>query len=231
MSHVVKAARVHLVCWPAMVAWPWGVLASSLAINLLIQSLLDPATRSNGGSGGLISIYCVVALWAYQTVSQVFPFALGMGVTRRAYAAGTALVLAGQALAYGAALTVLRYVEGATDGFGVQLHFFRMPGMVQDNAFLQLLVFTVPFLMLSALVMVVAVVHHRWRQSGVLWLTILTGALAGAVVALITWLDAWPEVGGWFADTSAAVTLVLLPLALAALVAAAGYRLLRRATA
>jgi hypothetical protein len=78
--------------------------------------------------------------------------------------------------------------------------------------------------------MVAAVVHNRWRQGGVFWLAILTTVVGGGLIALVTWLDAWHALFDWFADTSVLVTLVLLPLVVAAVAGAGSYRLLRRAT-
>ncbi|WP_426563033.1 ABC transporter permease [Angustibacter sp. McL0619] len=230
MKHVLTASRLHLIAFGYTIAWPWLILASSLAINLVIQALLDPASRAQGFSGGIASIYVVVAVWAYQTIAQIFPFALGAGVTRRAFAAGTGLVLVLGSLAFAAVLTVLRYLEGASDGFGVQLHFFRVPGLVQDNAAAQLVVYAVPFVLLGAVMMGVGVVHHRWRQHGVFALSVAVGLLLGAVAALLTWRDAWGAFFDWFADSSTLVTMVALPLLVAALAAAAGYRALLRAT-
>ena len=135
MSHAVTAARLHLVTWRSAVIWPWAVLGSSLVINWVIQALLDPASREQGGTGGVASIYFVAAWLAYQAVSQVFPFALGMGVTRRAFAGrAQAPCWCSRRCSSPPALTVLRYLESATGGFGVELHFFRVPGLRQDDA-------------------------------------------------------------------------------------------------
>jgi hypothetical protein len=230
MSHAVTAARLHLVTWRSAVIWPWAVLASSLVINWVIQALLDPASRQESGTGGVASLYFVAAWLAYQAVSQVFPFALGMGVTRKSFAAGTGALLAIQALAFAAGLTALRYLESATGGFGVELYFFRVPGLRQDEPVLQFLVYAAPFLLLGTLLMAVAVVQHRWRQGGMFWLSLGAVVVVGALVALVTWLNAWHALWDWYQDTSALVTLVLLPVALAVAIAAAGYRLLLRAT-
>ncbi|GAA4348436.1 hypothetical protein [Angustibacter luteus] len=230
MSHAVTAARLHLVTWRSAVIWPWAVLASSFVINWVIQALLDPGSRQQSGTGGIASLYFVAAWLAYQAVSQVFPFALGMGVTRKAFAAGTGALLALQAGLFAAALTILRYLESATGGFGVELNFFRVPGLRQDDPVLQLLVYAAPFLLLGTLLMGMAVVQHRWRQGGMIWLAIGSVVVVGGLVALITWLAAWHDLWDWFQDTSALVTLVLIPVALAVALAGAGYRLLLNAT-
>ena len=57
----------------------------------------------------------------------------------------------------------------------MELYFFRVPGMRQDQPVLQLLVYAAPFLLLGTLLMGMAVVQHRWRQGGMLWLSIGVG--------------------------------------------------------
>ena len=90
--------------------------------------------------------------------------------------------------------------------------------------------YAAPFLLLGTLLMGMAVVQHRWRQGGMVWLAVAAVVLLGGLVALITWLDAWHDLWDWYQDTSALVTLVLVPVALAVALGAAGYRLLLRAT-
>ena len=50
-----------------------------------------------------------------------------LGVSRRTYYLGTALLVAALGDVYGPGLTVLQAVERATGGWGLSLHFFRVP--------------------------------------------------------------------------------------------------------
>jgi hypothetical protein len=84
--------------------------------------------------------------------------------------------------------------------------------------------------LLGAVMTGVAVVYHRWRQSGVLWLSIAVGLALGGLAALLSWLDGWHRLLDWFTTGPILVTLVLLPLTVAAACAMAAYAGLRRAT-
>ena len=61
------------------------------------------------------------------SIGRSLPFALALGVSRRSYYIGTALLAVALAAVYGLALTVLQVIERATGGWGVGLHFFRVP--------------------------------------------------------------------------------------------------------
>ena len=60
------------------------------------------------------------------SIFRSLPFAFALGVGRRSYYAGTALLAVGLAAVYGLALAVLQVIERATNGWGVRLHFFRV---------------------------------------------------------------------------------------------------------
>jgi MFS family permease len=112
----------------------------------------------------------------------------------------------------------------------MDLSFFGVPFLVQDNWFLQVLVYTVPFLLLSFASIFTGTVYKRWGQFGMYVMSIGGLVLGGAAAVVLTWQQAWGTVGRFFADTSALALLAGYPLALSVLLAAAGYLILRRAT-
>jgi hypothetical protein len=69
----------------------------------------------------------------------------------------------------------------------------------------------------------------RWRMRGMLILTFGSIIIVLAVVAGLTWSDAWPAVFTWFGSLGivGAFTLVL---GITAVFAVAGYLVIRRAT-
>ena len=225
---ILASARLQLTN-PWSMAWPWGILASSLTINLVVWALLADPQRGSTATGGLVSIFVVQAIWGFATVVQLFPFAGGLGLTRRAFALGAGLVHVGQAAVYALALTALRYLEGATGGFGLDLRFFRMPLLTRDNPVEQWLSHLAAFLLVSALGLLAGVVHHRWKSNG------LFVAVLGALVAvsLVASLLAWGGAGAPLLDAlSGAPTwlvAVVLPEVVASFAALAAFLLLRRA--
>jgi len=229
MNRTVVAARLHAVHALVALGIPWVVVGSSFAINLVVWAALPGDARDQGGTGGLVSLYITVAIVFLQSVTQLFPMAMGLSLSRRTFYLGTVLAAAVQSLAYGVALTVLTVVEDATGGWGLGLSFWA-PGPVDvGNPALQVLVFAVPMFLAASLGVALGVVVKRWGQLGMWTLGVALLLASGLVAALLTWRGGWPAVGSFFVDTSAAALLVAGPAVLAALVVTAGFLGLRRA--
>ncbi|WP_214404445.1 hypothetical protein [Pseudonocardia lacus] len=230
MKQSLAVVRIHLVSWRFIGIMPVAILALVLVLNLaLFGSMGDIIPPDGRTTGGVLSIYITVAVGYLQAMTQSFPFALGLSVTRRAFYAGTALLVAIEAAAAGALLLGLKVVEQASGGWGLGIKFFAIAFLVVDNPLLQWLIYAVPFAALSAMAVFVGVVFKRWGQAGVYALTIALGVgLAGAVV-LITLQDWWPAFGGWFAEQTPLALFAGYPLVLALLLGGAGWLAIRRA--
>lgn len=232
MSRIWRVVRIQLVNAPMVLAFPVGILALVLAFNIALFAVIsDNAPPDERTTGAIVSIYIVMLVAHLQTMTQVFPFALGLSVTRRAFFAATSTLVAGQALAYGILLYLLKLLEEATNGWGVQVQFFTLSFLLDDNPLLQILNYTVPFLFFSFLGVFIGVVFKRWGQPGV-YVTTISAGLALAVAAILaTWQEWWPAIGRFFTDQSSVALLAGYPVVLAALFAGGGFLLLRRATA
>lgn len=229
MNRIVSAARLHLVAPWLPLLLPWAIMASSLAINILIWGVADIAEQTGGraGTGGLASLYITLCVVYMQAVSSLLPFAMGLSLTRRTFYLGTSLFAVGQSFASGLLLYAFLLIERGTGGWGVGLKFFRGFWLV-DNAVLQVVIFAVPMLAVAFLGMAVGAVYKRFGSVGVYALTIGAILGLGGSVALITWQNGWPGVGAWFTDQSILALLAGWPLLLALLFAAGGYAGLRR---
>jgi hypothetical protein len=231
LGRAVKVARIQTVNLPIQLGMPWLILGIAFAINLVIFALVpDPPAGEPKVTGAILSIYVFMLIAHLQSMTQVFPFALGLSVTRRDFFTGTSLLIVAQSLVQGILLTIMLGIERLTGGWGMDLSFFGVPFLVQDNWFLQALVYTVPFLLLSFASIFAGTVYKRWGQFGVYVLMIGGLVLLGAAAVITTWQQAWGAVGRFFADTSALMLLAGYPLVLSVLLAAAGYLALRRAT-
>ena len=229
MNRTMVAARLHAVHALIALGIPWVVVGSTFAINLAVWAALPPDARDQGGTGGIISLYVTVAIVFMQAVTQLFPMALGLSLSRRTFYLGTLLAAAVQSLAYGAVLTVLALVESGTGGWGLGLSFWA-PGPVDvGNPALQVLVFALPMFLAASLGVGLGVVIKRWGQSGMWTLGIVLLLLSGAAVALITWGGGWTAVGSFFLDTSVVALLLVGPAVVALVVAGASFLGLRRA--
>jgi hypothetical protein len=232
MNRILVATRLHTVAWLQTVAWPWVIMGISFAVNIAIFAGIGDSTRPGGNTtGGLASLYIVTAIVAAVSISNVFPFALGMGITRRTFYLATALVTVVQAIAYGVILYLLTLLERGTGGFGVDLRFFRVPFVDAYDGPLQILVFAVPFLALSFLAIFASTVIVRWGTNGMFASGAIGLLVGGLLAALITWQGWWLAIWHWLSDQSAASLLVGWPALIAGVAAIGGMVAIRRANA
>jgi hypothetical protein len=231
MNRVLAVVRLQLVNWRFGLGMPVGILALVLAINLVLFGSLGDAVPPDGRmTGGLLSIYIVVGVGLLQTMTQTFAFAVGLGVTRRAFYAGVVLLVAVEALGFGALVLVLNLVERASGGWGMGLKFFALDFLSVDDPVLQWLILTVPFLAFATVGMFTGVVFKRWGQAGIYAVFMVLSVLLAALAVLITLRSGWPAVGGWFAGQSAPALFVWYPLVLSLLLGGASWLAIRRAT-
>ncbi|SDO56726.1 hypothetical protein SAMN04489867_0046 [Pedococcus dokdonensis] len=229
MTAALKTLRIHLLPGPMALFWPWLIVAISFVVNLAIFALTDVpvADRQTGGIASLygVAIFANLSLW-----TQVFPLALGLGATRRSFFQGTCLYVLGQSVLAGVVLTALHALEGATSGWGVHMRFFS-PWFLQDGNPAELfLTYTVPFLFVSALGMLMGTVFKRWGQNGMFLLSTASLLLGAAAAVLITWRHGWGAVGRFFTETTTLALTSGYPLVLAVALAGAAWLVLRRVT-
>ncbi|RBY79000.1 hypothetical protein DQ240_22805 [Blastococcus sp. TF02A-26] len=225
---MLAAARLHLVNPLVMVGIPWLVAGISFAINLALFAILDTGPDDEGFTGGVASLYITVLVVFVQAVTQLLPFAMGLSLSRRTFYLGTALVAVAQSLYYGIALAVLIAIEGATGGWGVDLAFWGPAGLDVDDFALQIVVSGGPMLAATFIGLGIGVVLKRWGQLGMWSLIVGLVLLFGSLAVLVTWLEAWGDLGTWLTDRSAATLAAGLPTVLAVGLAALSWAGIRR---
>lgn len=229
MNDVLIATRLQLRAWHTSITFQWMVLSMSFAANLAIWGLLDLRDAYEAMTGGLAAIYIVSFLSYIFSMSEVFPLAVGFGLTRRAFFASMSLLAAAQAAAYGLVLTVLAVIERATDGWGVGLLFFRPEVIDTGNLVTQAVVYAVPFVLLAQVGICVGITFKRWGATGVYTLLVLTLAVVVAAIVLITTGQSWDELGRWIERQPVTSLAAAWPLPVIAALAAAGFTTIRRA--
>jgi hypothetical protein len=215
MNTLVKVARYHLVNRLGFVILPLGVLTFVFLIcETVFWALAPPASGSHVGA--LASIFVIFFILGVQSVAQSLPFGLSLGISRRTYYLGTVLLVTGLAATYGLLIAVLQEIERATGGWGVHLHFFRVPFLLNGSWYLTWLTAFVGLVLLFVYGMWFSLVWRRWNLVGLMLflaaqiLVLLLGALA------VTWSHVWNGVGHFFTVLSAAgLTGVLAALAAA----------------
>lgn len=228
MKTLVNVARYHLVDRITYVALPWGILAFSFLINLAIAAM---APTQPGGmyTGGLITIYVFLLICGVLSMTRELPFGLMLGVSRRGYYLGTALLVLALGIVYGLALTALQALERATGGWGSSLHYFRVP-WIMDGPWYQTWVTSFVLLVLFFLYgMWYGLVYRRWGIVGLVTFVVAQMLVALAVVAVVTLTHNWTAFGHFFTTVQApALTGVLAALTI--VLGLGGFSTIRRAT-
>jgi hypothetical protein len=229
MNRVLPVARLMFVNWPSNVGWPWGILASSFLINLALFWSLQEQPDVEPTTGGLLSIYVVMFVACINSIAQDFPFVIGLGVTRRTFYLANVAQFTAQSLVYAVALYLLALLEVGTDGWGLNLKFFRLPLLFTDNPVVAILAYAMPFLLLGFLGIFITVIYKRFGVNGMFTLMLASLFGFGGAAVVITWQGWWTAIWNWFADQPSAVLLLGWPALLVLPLAGASYLAIRRA--
>jgi hypothetical protein len=229
MNRTLVAVRLQLVAWPKSTIFAWAILSIAFAANLFLWASIGLDEVDGAFTGGLSSLYIVYFLAYIASMTQVFPLAVGFGLSRRTFYLSASVVAVAQALAYGIVLALLATVERVSGGWWVGLEFFRPEPLDAGNFALQVAVYAVPFLVLAYIGLCMGVVHNLWGGGGVL--ATLTGCFALLALAMVAVSlgGGWDEIGRWLQRQTAGSLAAGWPLLLAAVLAAAGYGGIRRA--
>jgi hypothetical protein len=239
MSTLVKVARYHLVQPIPYLVVVWGILAFSFAVNLAVYALIPldhhPVAAAAGSvpdgryTGALATIFLYFLILGVQSIGRSLPFGLALGVSRRTYYTGTALLATALACVDGLALAVLQVIERATNGWGVQVGFFRVPYLLDGPWYLTWLSSFVALTLLFVYGMWYGIVHRRWGALGTIAFIAAQITVLLAAVVTITLAHGWTGVGHFFTGLTAAGLTGLLAVLAAALLAG-GHATIRRAT-
>lgn len=231
MNTPIKVARYHLVDCFLFFLYPWLILAIVFAGNLAIFSLLPTGSGSGHAryTGALGAIYLVFGIIGTLSIGRLLPFALALGVSRRSYYAGTALLAGAVAAANALLLTVLAQVEQATTGWGMDLHFFRVPFLLAGPWYLTWLTSFVIFAVLFAWGMWFGLVYRRWNLLGLTAFIAAQAIVLTAALVIVFRVHAWHGVAHFFA-TLTVYGLTGLLAVLAVIMLAGGYTTIRRVT-
>jgi hypothetical protein len=226
-STLVKVARFHLVD-TSYTALPWSVLAFVFAVWLLLAA-------SAGGyhtqipTAALAAIYIFFFVVGMLSIFRSLPFALALGVGRRSFYAGTALLAVSLGAVYGLALAMLQVIERASGGWGVGLHFFRVAYILAGPWYLTWLTSSVGLVLMFIYGMWFGLVYRRWNLLGLLAFIAAQVIVPVAGVAIASHAHAWPAIGRFFTTLSAAGLTGLLA-GLTVILLAGGYATMRRVT-
>ena len=225
MSTWIKVARLNLVRPANYLVWPW-ILPISFAVGAVTVGRRPPHIAS----GYLIGFFLYFAVQGAQTVGQSLPFGLTLGASRRSFYFGTALVGMALALVSGLVLTALQAIERATGGWGLSIHFFRVPYLLNGPWYATWLTSAVVLFALFIYGMWYGILYSRWGLLGTLAF-LAVQALVVVAVVVVGSFEHWhvrSVAGGSFAGLTA-LGLTGVIAALTVLLLAGGRATIRRA--
>lgn len=208
-----NVVQLHTVNKLQAFGWPLIIMAMSLAVVLVIGGLVttvggDEAREGmNTGmqwNGAIFALLGPLIGFGFTAMGQYFPLALGLGLTRREFAAGTALVFVGNAALFAVIVTIGKVIEVATGGFGLSVRFFDV-FYTGIGEWWQTLIQT--FLLILMVMLVGAAIttaFHRWGQSFLWIFWIALGIVVVAIAAGVLLSEAFRAVVedvaamGWF---------------------------------
>ena len=229
MNTWVSVARYQLTNRLGFVILPWAILALDFLIAVAIVGSLPSGHGQPRYAGALAAIYIVLLIVGATSISVQLPFALALGVSRRSFYAGTALVALAVAVVYGLALTVLQLIERGTGGWGLSLHFFRVPYLLAGPWYLSWLTSFVGLALMLAWGIWFGIVYRRWSVVGLLSFIAVQVLALTAVLLIIAGANAWHTVSRFFATLTIEGLTGLLALLTVVLLAGA-YATVRRLT-
>jgi hypothetical protein len=232
MRTSVNVARYHLIRPAIYLGMPWAIMAFSFAVNLVIfrvfpgRSQLPVQNAAYHATGGVAAIYVFFFIMGVFGTGQSLPFGLALGVSRRSYYTGTALLAVTLAAADGLMLTLLQALERATGNWGNTMHFFQVPYILTGPWYLTWLTSFAGLVLLFGYGMWFGLVYRRWHIFGTLTFIAVQVTL---VILVVIGAHYWPPLASHLPSVSAAGLTGLLA-ALAALLFAGGYATIRRVT-
>ena len=213
MNTMIKVARYHLARPVLFVAPPWATLALIFAVNV--------ARGGDTFRDGLGTFFLMFFVVGVQRIGGWLPFGLALGLTRRSFYAGTALLGVSMSLVSGLVIAGLQAIERATGGWGLSITFFRVPHLLNGPWYATWLTSFVGLSVLFVYGMWYGIVYYRWGTLGVLAFI--------AVQVLVALAYSWSGVGGHLASLSA-LDLTGVIAALTVVFLAGGHATIRRVT-
>jgi hypothetical protein len=208
---------------------PWAILAFAFVVGVIILDSTPAGHSAHRYVGGLASIFVIVFVFGVQSVARSLPFGLALGLSRRSYYFGSALLAAAFAAVAGVVISVGQAIERATGGWGIDMGFFRVPYILNGPWYLTWLTSFVALTLLFVYGMWFGLIYRRWNLLGLVAFVAaqITVLLIGALAA--TGTHAWHDIGHFFTALSVAGLTGLLA-ALTTVLFAGGFITMRRLT-
>lgn len=227
-SSLVKVARFHLVDRYTYTWLVWATLLFTLAVNVAIFAVI-PREQKGGSTGALLVIFVFMVIAGTLSVTKFLPFAFALNISRRTYFLGTVFLVICLSAVHAVILTALWQLETATGGWGVDVHFFHIPWLIDSSWYAALLTNFVLLIFSWLAGMWFGLLYSRFKVPGLLIFGAVLALVVLALVALISWTGAWAAVGRFFAGVTPVGVVGLMAL-IAVVLGLGGYSTMRHIT-
>jgi hypothetical protein len=227
VSSIVSVVRYLLLDRVTYLVLPWAWAAIGFLLDVVILQLTPAGDGGNRWVGGLAGVFVVVFVLGIQAVARALPFGLALGVSRRTYFVGATALAVGLAVVFGLVVVLGQIAERATGGWGMNMAYFRVAGVLDGQWWRSWLTAAAAFVLMYAYGMWYGLVY---RRAGLLGTAAFGGAqivVLGLLAALATWGHDWARIGSFLAGSAAALAPALLA-GIAALLLAGGLATIRR---
>jgi hypothetical protein len=225
----LEVCRFHLLQRMNYFVLPVAILSFGFLVDVVVLKLTPAGHSPNRWVGGLGAIYVLVFVLGVQSVARSLPYALSLGITRRAYYIGTVLLALAFGTGYGLLIALGQVIERATSGWGFKMAFFRVPYILDGAWYLTWLTAGVVLALLFVFGTWFGLAYRRWGLVGAIALGAACISLLALGAAVSTWTSAWTSLGHFFTTLSANGLTGLL-VALAVVLCAGALATIRRVT-
>ncbi|NUT69594.1 hypothetical protein [Pseudarthrobacter sp. C4D7] len=227
-NRMLNVVRLQFLNRQTFLWVPALILGGSWALSMLIFWIVGGAgqTGVKAGGGAQAPLWYFLAL-GIQAMTMTFPFSQAMSLTRKEFYLGSLAAAAVSGLGMSVVFVLLGLLEQATGGYGFNAYFSYLEWVWMAGplaAFLTYFALTMFFFVVGFWF---ATIFKRFGAVGLASSLLGTGAVLVAVVALVTFRQAWPAVAQWFMATGS-LGLTLWGLALTTVLAIGSYLTLRR---
>lgn len=210
--------------------WTWLfipaiVLFSSFLTNLIIGFFMDEPIYT----GGIISLFIYMLVSGIISLSQSFPFALGLSIRRIDYFWGTVAVASLISALMAVLILLLSLVETSTGAWGVDVHYFHLPYLNDGTIAEQIIIYFAALLLFFFLGFFISSIYRRFGMAGLLTFGLFFLLLSTVCAFVFTYNQWWSAIFHWIAQHTA-FQLALWSIPATVIFASLSYLLLRRST-